>query len=607
MSFRHLVLTVLSACLVALPARAATWRGLEPGVSKGEDVERLLGAPTRTLTRKTHVLLAYLGTQAPAETREVQLQVDSATGVVERIDVFPRPTPERASLEAEYGPACATTRQTTSCHTIRGKSGGRAYLSYGAQGLAVFLEADQKKVRSITFLPTPASARPSPPAVSSSPAPTPPPPPAPEVAEDKAPETGTSGTAETGTSSESTLAEGTGDEELGNLIQVSDPLKIGGEVLLRGQVRTERQGTRLSDSYTAPAIVDTYLDARPNDRLRAMVTGRLTYDPTRSSDTSANNPGVLLDQLWLRFDLGHTVFVTAGKQKVKWGTANLWNPTDFVSPQQRELLVTYDLRVGTNMVKLHVPWESQGANFYVLGLVDREGPEDKPLRMGGAVRAELVLGGAEFSLTGVKRQGQKARVGLDVSTALGPLDVYVEAAARQGVDAPLYRLRPDVPAEAPLAERIEATSPEGWQPAVSGGVYWERSLRDRYNVMLGVEYFYDATGYTEPEVLPWLMLQGRYVPFYAGSQYAAAQVRFSYSDGVDSNSVMLSTVANVVDRSMLARLDAAFMLLGALTVETFVSVPLGREGGEFRPSFDLPDSSVRPAFFEAGLGFRLRL
>jgi len=410
-------------------------------------------------------------------------------------------------------------------------------------------------------------------------------------------------------SGEGSSDEGSSDlgiEELGNVIQVEDPLKIGGEVILRGLVRTELQDNRLNNSYTAPAIVDTYLDARPNDRLRALVTGRLMYDPTQSSG-AGSNPGVLLDQLWLRFDLGRTLFLTVGKQKVKWGTANLWNPTDFASPQQRELLATYDLRVGTNIVKVHVPWESQGANFYVLGLMDQGGPTDKPLRLGGAVRAEVVLGGAEFSLTALKRQGQRTRVGLDVSTALGPLDVYVEAAARQGVDAPLYRLRSDVSADAPLADRIEATSPESWQPAVTGGVYWERSIKDRYNLMLGVEYFYDATGYKEPEVLPWLVLQGRYTPFYAGSQYAAAQVRFAYSDGVETNSLTLSTVANVVDRSVLARLDGSMVLLGALSVESFVSVPLGREGGEFRPSFDLGGLSVRPALFQAGLGLRLRL
>lgn len=601
-------MTVLLACLVGLPAHAAPWRGLEPGLSKREDVERLLGGPTRTLTREKHVLLAYLGTQAPAETREVQIHVDSKSGLVERIDVFPRPAPDPASIEAEYGPACTSTRQATPCHTVRGKSGGRAYLSYGSLGLAVFIETNPRKVRSLTFLPTPGSAprpapiaSPTPPPASESPASATP---APDTTVSQAPESGDGTVA-----SEDTQAEGSSElppEDLGDLIQVEDPLKIGGEVLLRGLVQTERAGTRLKDSYTVPAIVDTYLDARPNDRLRAMVTGRLTYDPTQSTE-GGSNPGVLLDQLWLRFDLGRAVFITAGKQKVKWGTANLWNPTDFVSPQQRELLTTYDLRVGTNMVKLHVPWESQGANFYVLGLMDRQGPEDKPLRLGGAVRAELVLGGAEFSLTGVQRQGQRTRVGLDVSTALGPLDVYVEAAARRGVDTPLYRLRSDVPAEAPLADRIEATSPEGWLPAVSGGVYWQRSIKDRYNLMLGFEYFYDTTGYTQPEVLPWLMSQGLYTPFYAGSQYAAAQARFMYSDGVDTTGVMLSTVANVVDRSLLARLDASFTLLGAMTVETFVSVPLGQEGGEFRPSFDTPELSVRPTFFQAGLGLRLRL
>ena len=35
-----------------------------------------------------------------------------------------------------------------------------------------------------------------------------------------------------------------------------------------------------STAFSAPMLVDGYLDARPTDRLRGFVLGRLTFDPT---------------------------------------------------------------------------------------------------------------------------------------------------------------------------------------------------------------------------------------------------------------------------------------------------------------------------------------
>ena len=50
------------------------------------------------------------------------------------------------------------------------------------------------------------------------------------------------------------------------------------------------------------------------------------------------NPAVILDQLYLRFDILRTVFVTVGRQKMKWGTAHVWNPTDALNAQKRDPL-----------------------------------------------------------------------------------------------------------------------------------------------------------------------------------------------------------------------------------------------------------------------------
>jgi hypothetical protein len=80
----------------------------------------------------------------------------------------------------------------------------------------------------------------------------------------------------------------------------------------------------------------------------------MSYDPTRAAQRQHHGPGTsggqgafvgtsatgfttfsvgrgpnsLLDQMWIRFDILETVFVTAGKQHVRWGTGRFWQPTD---------------------------------------------------------------------------------------------------------------------------------------------------------------------------------------------------------------------------------------------------------------------------------------
>ena len=138
-----------------------------------------------------------------------------------------------------------------------------------------------------------------------------------------------------------------------------NPLQIGG-IYYQQAIVSAQDGTSLANTpITAPMQVDGYLDGRPNDRIRAFVDGRLLYDPTRDqysnstasgssgvqtlqtqsmtssagvtgSTLTPNNPEVVLDQAWLKFDIDRTVFVTAGKQHVKWGVSKLWNPDLFL-------------------------------------------------------------------------------------------------------------------------------------------------------------------------------------------------------------------------------------------------------------------------------------
>ncbi|MGB8929861.1 MAG: hypothetical protein WCC48_01280, partial [Anaeromyxobacteraceae bacterium] len=155
-----------------------------------------------------------------------------------------------------------------------------------------------------------------------------------------------------------------------------DPLKLGGLAYLRATTTWSRGVPPSRWALSTPLLTDLYVDVRPNDRARAFALGRLTYDPTISA-TAVDLGGLRvpqtreqLDQLWLNFDVGRTVFVTAGKQHVKWGTGHFWNPTDWLHPVRRDPLAQLDVRTGVTMVKAHVPWEARGWNLYGVAVVE---------------------------------------------------------------------------------------------------------------------------------------------------------------------------------------------------------------------------------------------
>jgi hypothetical protein len=71
-------------------------------------------------------------------------------------------------------------------------------------------------------------------------------------------------------------------------------LKIGGQFYWR-VMSSGKQGQYPQNwSLSAPALLDVFMDARPNDRVRAFVLGRMSYDPTLAPNgtTSTGTGGV---------------------------------------------------------------------------------------------------------------------------------------------------------------------------------------------------------------------------------------------------------------------------------------------------------------------------
>lgn len=397
-----------------------------------------------------------------------------------------------------------------------------------------------------------------------------------------------------------------------------DPLRIGGQLYLRAATSMSTEVPPSKWTFSVPSLLDVYLDARPNERVRGYALGRLQYDPTipeagSTPFATGEQLAVLLDQLWLRFDVGRSVFVTAGRQHVKWGPSHFWNPTDYLHQVRRDPLAVLDQRVGTTMLKLQVPWEKYGWNLYAVGLFEDAIADQTLARVGGALRMEAVVGPAEIGLAALVQKGHNARLAADVSAGLGPIDVYAEAAVRHGWETPLWRLAssPDPTLGAPGL--YEQYTDDGWVVQASGGVSWALSYMDVNVLTFGAEYFYNQVGVSDSKLYPWLLSQGAYTPFYVGQHYLGVYGMLSAPASWRNLNLVLSNIGNLSDRSFVARLDVSFVVLTHLRIEAYTAWHYGHKGGEFRFNLDVPATGTTPGYSmptplaEFGLGVRVSI
>lgn len=397
----------------------------------------------------------------------------------------------------------------------------------------------------------------------------------------------------------------------------TDPLKVGANLLMSSQFFWQEGTAFEKGSLTTPFILDAYLDGRPNDRLRAFAVARLQFDPTRpignaSTSTAAStvntglvgltpatasNPNVFLDQLWLRFDVDRKVYFTVGRQKVRWGVSRIWYPTDFLNSQPRDALNPFDVRLGVNMIKAHVPIESLGWNFYAYGLLDGLNVTSRGEtldQLGAALRGEFVLGPAEITLSGAWQKGRRPRYAADISTSLGPIDVYAEAAFRSGADFLKFRTPADLSDENFFSRLgdIHDYRPDGFIVQVSGGASWQFNYTDKNTGIVGVEYFYNPAGYSTPveyqvqTFMPQVIGQRpdsiQQVPLYGGQHNLAVSLTAPGIPGFTWVTLNLSNIVILNDPAALTRLDVSLRVLTYLTVQLFGSVFYGQTGGQLR-------------------------
>ncbi len=377
------------------------------------------------------------------------------------------------------------------------------------------------------------------------------------------------------------------------LAALKDTLDIGGRLELRAnanKVDDQRfQESPQSQSKTA----DIYFDTRPNKDVRAFLRMRFYEDSQRtatntetvtSTEKSSTNTSIqsAIDELWMKWDIADTLFVTAGKQHVKWGRGRFWNPIDFTAKEVRDPFALYDRRLGQEMIKLHLPFEKAGHNFYLIGQFDELSRNDD---VGAAGRAEFSVGdNGELAFSVQTKRNQTLRYGIDTGFGLGNFDIGFESAWLTRDTKARYEGELDIANLKFPTENFDSKKVYN-QTVLNLEYVWKYSDDDSLN--LGIEGFRNELGYDSRLLEFYSLLNGNSKLLYAGREYLAAYARLAAPGNWNDTSFIVNAIQNRSDETALARLTMTHTFLKQITLEAYVSRCFG-DYGEL--CFKVPDS-----------------
>lgn len=378
-----------------------------------------------------------------------------------------------------------------------------------------------------------------------------------------------------------------------------DILSVGGFYFQRAELSGLQGPQETNFQPRIPSLVDVVLDVKPSEDFRSLVRGRLLFDPL---DARLSTPQILLDQFWLQFSVAQRVFITAGRQQLLWGSSRIWNPTDFLRRPNPRPLEAFDERLGIDMLKVNIPWEEMASNLWVIATVDLNGPAERPLTYGGAVRAEVTLGISELSATAVFKQGRRPRYGLDWSVGAGPFDFNAELALVRDNDLTLWGER--------TGTGFAPRRLDGPTLLASSGVTGTFRVADLYRTVFRLEGLYNQLGYEDRAVLTWLHKTKTYRPLYFGRYYGMAQLAVTQRSR-NEPTLTLTGLMNVSDRSVLSRLDYTTYVQRDIILQCYLEKTFGERGSEFlfEPDPTVADDLPTPerGLFRAGLSIRFKI
>ena len=408
-------------------------------------------------------------------------------------------------------------------------------------------------------------------------------------------------------SDESDLVRESGDLA-SRLAEIDRKTELGAFLFMRFDLNSVEKTELRDQALSSPSLMDFFLDSRPNDRVRGYVRGRLRHDATAQGGEigtlgqALQRTEALLDQLWLKFDVSRRLFLTVGKQPIRWGSSRIWNPTDFMNRQSRDPLAVFDERTGVTLLKVHLPIEGLGWNFYALANLE---DADRAGDLGAGLRGEFLVGHTEIALSYGKRRAAPTQLGLDLTSGIGLFDLRAELGAQKGLRTPFFRDDFDVNT---LMLPGEIDRRGEWILQMVFGAEVALRYSDEDNLILGMEYFFNDAGYDSAALYPVLLADPIlnperettvFRPLFLGRHYASLYAVLMAPGTWNDSSFTVNLLGNLSDGSYLARLDYNVRLLTYLDFNVFGSYHFGNRGGEFR--FAIVDNDVQTFLRSAGL------
>ncbi|MEY4064705.1 MAG: hypothetical protein RIR26_913 [Pseudomonadota bacterium] len=382
--------------------------------------------------------------------------------------------------------------------------------------------------------------------------------------------------------------------------EMRETLTLGGRLELQYSVN-KRSNDKVGDAaFSQSTGAELFLDSRPNDDLRGFVKGALVQSKTSSNSANTSNPTLSLYEMWVKWSNGGSVFTTLGKQKLKWGAASFWNPTDFLAMENKDPFASFDVRPGAHLLKVHVPFEKQGHNLYAL--VDFENAASvKSPRLAGRAEFNLNAGGLTGEMTTTIAGGKDLplKLGVDFSAGVGPVDVIVESAFTRRSKQKFYQKSTAENGQIQFTTTDRSTQ---FIPQVVTGLRYDLKYSDSDAANLSVEYFWNDAGYSNVSLEAYSFAQGQSKTLYLARRYVGASAALLQPGSFNDSTVVLSGLSNLTDRSWLARTS----FIQKISTRSRLEVAFSKVGGlgEFTGGIPsgIADEIKRSKSLPAGVG-----
>lgn len=320
-----------------------------------------------------------------------------------------------------------------------------------------------------------------------------------------------------------------------------ETLTLGGRLELQSVLSKGSNSSAGEARVLNSSGAELYLDSRPADNLRGYIKGSVT-----SRGNAQNQPAFSVNETWIKWN-GTNVYTTLGKQKLKWGAATFWNPSDFFAVEAKDPFALYDMRAGANLLKLHMPFEKSGNNFYLLANFDNS----QTARDGKfAARAEFNYGLGELTATVAGGRDQPQQYAFDINTALGPIDLVVETALTRKSKREFFRrgTASDSSQQITSYKRDNQTIAQ-----VVGGLRYDVKYSESDAANLSVEYFWNDFGSSNAFSEAVSFLRGQAQRLYLANRYVAANILLAQPGSLNDSTLLFSGLTNLTDRSWLVR------------------------------------------------------